>query len=181
MIRSSEGPLSANIGNTDPAYRKEGALGVALETFENRVAPAEPLDETEAARRSADLVDRFTEDSAKVLDASEVNARRRADGRLPANLILSRDAGDHRPHLMPIRERFGPSWGASWRCRSSAGSRWRSGWSPSRRRSAFPGVSSTRPGRPWPRRRWAASTRSTSTSRARTCPPTTAGTWTRRT
>jgi 2,3-bisphosphoglycerate-independent phosphoglycerate mutase len=40
-----------------------------------------------------------------------VNARRRAEGRLPANVILSRDAGDHRPHLMPIRERFGPSWG----------------------------------------------------------------------
>src|SRR5881392_3443456 len=32
VIRSSEGPLSADVSNTDPAYRKEGALGVALET-----------------------------------------------------------------------------------------------------------------------------------------------------
>jgi len=35
----------------------------------------------------------------------------RAEGRLPANLILTRDGGDHVPHLTPIQERFGPSWG----------------------------------------------------------------------
>ena len=111
VIRSEEGSLSANVANTDPAYRKEGALGVALETFEPRVASAEPLDDAEATRRASELVDRFTEDSARVLDASEVNARRRAAGRLPANLILSRDAGDHVPRLVPIKERFGPAWG----------------------------------------------------------------------
>jgi 2,3-bisphosphoglycerate-independent phosphoglycerate mutase len=111
VIRSSAGPLSAEVGNTDPAYRKEGPLGVALERFENHVAVAEPLEDTEEARRSADLINRFTEDSARVLAASEVNARRRAEGRLAANLILSRDAGDHVPQLIPIKERFGPSWG----------------------------------------------------------------------
>jgi len=111
VVRSSAGPLSAEVGNTDPAYAKEGTLGVALETFENTVARSEPLDETDEASRAAALVNRFTEDSANVLDASEVNARRRALGRLPANLILSRDAGDHVPHLTPIKDRFGPSWG----------------------------------------------------------------------
>ena len=111
VIRSSEGPLSAAMGNTDPAYLKEGPLGVALETFGHRVARAEPLDDSDQAQRAAELVDRFTEESAGVLEASEVNAQRRAEGRLPANLILSRDAGDHVPHLTPIKERFGPSWG----------------------------------------------------------------------
>jgi 2,3-bisphosphoglycerate-independent phosphoglycerate mutase len=111
VIRSPEGPLSAEVGNTDPAYRKEGSLGVALETFENRVEAAEALADTDGARRAAELVNRFTEESARVLDASEVNARRRAEGRLAANLILSRDAGDHVPDLVPIRERFGPAWG----------------------------------------------------------------------
>ena len=108
---STAGPLSAEVGNTDPAYRKEGPLGVALETFESRVARAVPLDDSEEAARSADLVNRFTEESARVLEVSEVNARRRAEGRLAANLILCRDGGDHVPHLTPIRERFGPSWG----------------------------------------------------------------------
>jgi 2,3-bisphosphoglycerate-independent phosphoglycerate mutase len=111
VIRCSDGPLSAAVSNTDPAYAKEGPLGVALETFESRVATAEPLEDTEAARRAADLTNEFVRRSAEILEASEANARRRSDGRLPANLILTRDAGDHIPRLQPIKERFGPSWG----------------------------------------------------------------------
>jgi len=111
VIRSARGPLSANVTNTDPAYRKEGHLGVALETFEPEVARCEPLDGTEGARRSAELTNAFVEQSAKILDASEVNAARRRRGKLPGNLILTRDGGDHRPALQPIGERFGPAWG----------------------------------------------------------------------
>jgi 2,3-bisphosphoglycerate-independent phosphoglycerate mutase len=111
VIRSSEGALSAEVSNTDPAYRKEGSLGVALETFEPTVATAEPLEDTEAARRAADITNAFVEGSHRILDASEVNARRRASGKLPGNVILTRDAGDHRPRLQPIKERFGPAWG----------------------------------------------------------------------
>jgi 2,3-bisphosphoglycerate-independent phosphoglycerate mutase len=111
VVGSDEGPLSAEVTNTDPAYRKEGSLGVALETFEQEVARAEPLEDTEAARRAADLTNAFVEGSAKILDASDVNAERRRSGKLPANLILTRDGGDHRPNLQPIEERFGPQWG----------------------------------------------------------------------
>jgi 2,3-bisphosphoglycerate-independent phosphoglycerate mutase len=111
VIRSSEGPLSADISNTDPAYAKQGSLGVALETFENRVARSEPLEDTHEARRAADLTNEFVRESARLLDASEINARRRSEGRLPANLVLTRDAGDHIPELQPILERFGPTWG----------------------------------------------------------------------
>ena len=111
VIRSSAGPLSANISNTDPAYAKHGSLGVALETFENRVARSEPLDDTAEARRAADLTNEFVRASAKLLAASDINTRRRAKGRLPANLLLTRDAGDNIPELQPIRERFGPEWG----------------------------------------------------------------------
>jgi len=110
VIRSSEA-LSAAISNTDPAYSKQGSLGVALETFEDRVARSEPLEESEGARRAAALTNTFVGDSAGILDASETNDRRRREGRLPANLILTRDAGDHVPRLTPIRDRFGPSWG----------------------------------------------------------------------
>jgi 2,3-bisphosphoglycerate-independent phosphoglycerate mutase len=111
VMRSLEGALSANVTNTDPAYAKEGSLGVALETFANRVAECRPLDDSEEARRAAGLTNHFVRESARTLEASEVNARRRAEGRLPANLILTRDAGDHVPRLEPIKERFGPEWG----------------------------------------------------------------------
>jgi 2,3-bisphosphoglycerate-independent phosphoglycerate mutase len=111
VIRSSEGPLTANVSNTDPAYAKQGSLGVALETFEDRVAWSEPLDGSDQARRAAELTNEFVRASASVLEASDTNARRRGEGRLPANLVLTRDAGDHVPRLQPIRDRFGPSWG----------------------------------------------------------------------
>lgn len=111
VIRSNGGRLSAEVSNTDPAYRKEGPLGVALETFEPEVARSEPLEDTEEARRAAELTNGFVDGAAKVLDASEVNERRRRAGRLPGNLILTRDGGDHVPRLQSIRDRFGPSWG----------------------------------------------------------------------
>jgi 2,3-bisphosphoglycerate-independent phosphoglycerate mutase len=111
VIRAKEETLSAEVSNTDPAYRKEGHLGVALETFEPVVARCEPLDDTAEAGRAAALTNAIVEGAAKILDASEVNAARRRAGRLPANLILTRDGGDRRPSLQPIAERFGPSWG----------------------------------------------------------------------
>jgi 2,3-bisphosphoglycerate-independent phosphoglycerate mutase len=111
VIRSDAGPLSANISNTDPAYAKEGTLGVALETFEDRPARCEPLDDTEPSRRAAELTNLIVEEARKILEASEVNVRRRSEGRLPANLILTRDAGDHVPRLQPLKDRFGPEWG----------------------------------------------------------------------
>jgi 2,3-bisphosphoglycerate-independent phosphoglycerate mutase len=111
VIRSTAGPLSAEVSNTDPAYAKQGSLGVALETFENRVAEARALQDTDEAHRAADLTNRFVDGAARILDSSPVNERRRAEGRLPANLVLTRDAGDHIPKLQPIKQRFGPSWG----------------------------------------------------------------------
>lgn len=112
VIRTDDGsPLSAAVTNTDPAYAREGHLGVALETFEPRVVEAEPLEDTPPARHAAELTNAFVTGSASVMEASEVNERRRARGQLPANVILTRDGGDHRPRLQPIGERFGMPWG----------------------------------------------------------------------
>lgn len=111
VLRADEGALSANVTNTDPAYRKDGHLGVALETFVSEVARCEPLDDSDRARRAADATNAFVEGSAQILDASEVNAARRRVGKLPGNVILTRDGGDRRPQLQPIAERFGPTWG----------------------------------------------------------------------
>jgi 2,3-bisphosphoglycerate-independent phosphoglycerate mutase len=111
LLHPDAAPLSGNVSNTDPAYAKQGSLGVALDTFENRVARAEPLDDSEEAARAAEVTNAFVEGAARILEASEVNARRRAQGRLAANLILTRDGGDRVPDLQPIKQRFGPSWG----------------------------------------------------------------------
>jgi 2,3-bisphosphoglycerate-independent phosphoglycerate mutase len=111
LVLHADEPLSAAVTNTDPAYRREGNLGVALESYESTVESCRPLDDDEGSIRTAELTNAFVEGSHRILEESEVNERRRSEGRLPANLILTRDAGDHRPRLQPIRDRFGPSWG----------------------------------------------------------------------
>jgi 2,3-bisphosphoglycerate-independent phosphoglycerate mutase len=111
VMHADDGPLSAEVTNTDPAYRKDGPLGVALETFEPEVARCEPIVDTDAAHRAADLTNTFVESAARILEATEVNRKRREAGKLPGNLILTRDGGDHLPKLEPIRDRFGPGWG----------------------------------------------------------------------
>lgn len=106
--------LSAEVTNTDPAYGREGLLGVALEKFEDVVQTCKPMEETknpEAAELSAKLTNEFVEKSHRVLDASEVNKKRRAEGKLAGNLILTRDAGDHLPKMPPISEQFGVQFG----------------------------------------------------------------------
>jgi 2,3-bisphosphoglycerate-independent phosphoglycerate mutase len=112
VIRTDDGEaLSAEVSNTDPAYERRGALGVALETFEPHVATAVPLGSAPGAMRAAELTNAFVEGSARILDASEINSRRREAGKLPGNLILTRDGGDHLPRLQPIADRFGMAWG----------------------------------------------------------------------
>lgn len=110
VIRSEEGPLSAEVQNSDPAYARQGALGVALETFDNQVVHVGPIAGNEndpAARRAADLTNEWLAAAYEVLEASEVNEKRRAAGKLPGNFILTRDGGDHVPDLVPFKQKFG--------------------------------------------------------------------------
>jgi 2,3-bisphosphoglycerate-independent phosphoglycerate mutase len=99
--------LSAQISNTDPAYARVGGLGIARAVAGNTVEACVPLVDAPQARRAADLVNEFTQRSRAVLERHPVNQRRRAEGKLPANLILLRDASDHLPRVPGIAERFG--------------------------------------------------------------------------
>jgi len=114
VIRSDEGPLSAEVHNSDPAYGRQGALGVALETFDNEVVVVAPVEGNEgepAAVRASDLTNEWLRAAFDVLDASEVNASRRKAGKLPGNFILTRDGGDHLPKLQAFKDKFGPEMG----------------------------------------------------------------------
>ncbi len=82
--------LSAQITNTDPAYGRVGALGVARTVVRDEVEPCVPLEEERAAARAAELVNQFTERSRAVLEEHPVNVQRRARGEPPANLVLLR-------------------------------------------------------------------------------------------
>ncbi|HDN85895.1 MAG: phosphoglycerate mutase [Candidatus Omnitrophota bacterium] len=99
--------LSGFITNTDPAYGREGVFGVALEKFSPYLTSAKPMpgyEEDKGAQLAAKLVNEFTEKSMKVLENSSINIERRKKGLLPANVILSRDAGSSLPKFKPIEE-----------------------------------------------------------------------------
>ncbi len=105
VIRGMRSRLSGWITNTDPAYDREGVFGVAREKFENFVAISSPMsgyEKSPEAVEAANLLNEFTQKSNKVLDDSALNKKRVAEGNLPANIILARDAGDHLPKFPKI-------------------------------------------------------------------------------
>ena len=100
-------PLSGNVANTDPGFRKKGAFGVPNEDYVSQALPCRPLDQSEGARLTAEVVNAFVKESAAVLTASEVNRRRADRGALPSNLLLFRDGG----HTLPVLPDFSAATG----------------------------------------------------------------------
>ena len=114
VLRADDARLSAEVENSDPAYGRSGALGVAKETFDNHVVHVTPVaghENDEAAQLAARLTNQWLRASYEVLAASEVNEKRETAGKLPGNFILTRDGGDHLPDLVPFKEKFGPEMG----------------------------------------------------------------------
>lgn len=115
VIRGMHQKLSGWITNTDPAYDREGVFGVAKEKFENIVAVSEAMpgyENSPEAQEAAKLLNEFTEKSMQVLNAAAINKKRISEGKMPGNLILSRDAGDHLPKFPPIQEEFNLRFGS---------------------------------------------------------------------
>jgi 2,3-bisphosphoglycerate-independent phosphoglycerate mutase len=107
LVIRSEDMLSGNISNTDPAYKRINSIGVADLEAEMVLKTSNPLDETEEARISAELVNEFTRKATPILDKHEVNRRRAKKGKMKANVILSRDAGSMVPKFPALSELYG--------------------------------------------------------------------------
>ena len=107
VIRSKDKHLSGNISNTDPAYSRIKGIGVAEPEAEMILRKCRPMDKTEEAKISANLINEFIEKSRAILEEHKVNKRRVAEGKLSANVILTRDAGHRLPKFFNINERYG--------------------------------------------------------------------------
>jgi len=107
LVIRADIPLSGAISNTDPAYARSEGIGVARTDGRMMLEDAMPLEETESARNSAELVNEFVHESHLVLDRHEINKKRIAQGRLSANVILTRDAGDRLPRFPRISDLYG--------------------------------------------------------------------------
>jgi len=107
VIRSKEKKLSGNITNTDPAYTRIKGIGVAEPEAEMILKKCEPLEKTEEAKISANLVNEFTQKGMTILDNNKINKKRTKEGKLKANVILTRDAGHRLPKFPHLNQRYG--------------------------------------------------------------------------
>jgi 2,3-bisphosphoglycerate-independent phosphoglycerate mutase len=108
LVIRADALLSAAISNTDPAYARVGGFGAAKETpGPERFVNCVPESKEDGAIRAAKLVNEFSARAQRVLNSSEVNRERVRQGKLPANIVLLRDAGDHIPRLTSFSERYG--------------------------------------------------------------------------
>jgi 2,3-bisphosphoglycerate-independent phosphoglycerate mutase len=106
LIKSKGKPLSSNITNSDPAYTIVNGIGVAQAKVEMVLKTCEPTDNTEEAKISAALVNEFIDKTHKLWENHPVNVKRAAEGKLKANVVLTRDAGHLLPKFFNINERY---------------------------------------------------------------------------
>ncbi len=109
VINTKEKQLSGNITNTDPAYARIKGIGVAEPKAKMILKKCEPLEKTEEAKISANLVNEFTQKSIAILDEHEVNENRVKEGKLKASVILTRDAGHRLPKFPHLNQQYGLS------------------------------------------------------------------------
>jgi 2,3-bisphosphoglycerate-independent phosphoglycerate mutase len=106
LIKSKAKPFSSNITNSDPAYTIVNGLGVAKAEVEMVLQTCKQTDKTEAAKVSAALVNEFIDKSHMLWENHPINVKRAAEGKLKANVVLTRDAGHLMPKFFNINERY---------------------------------------------------------------------------
>lgn len=106
VIKRKNKPMSSKITNTDPAYSIINGLGVAETTVDMHLKMCAPTDESNEGQISADLVNEFTEKTHKLWENHPINLKRAAEGKLKANVVLSRDAGSQLPNFFSINDRY---------------------------------------------------------------------------
>jgi 2,3-bisphosphoglycerate-independent phosphoglycerate mutase len=106
LIKSKSKALSSDITNSDPAYTIVNGLGVAKAEVEMVLQTCEPTNKTEAAKVSATLVNEFIDKSHELWENHPINIKRAAEGKLKANVVLTRDAGHLLPRFFNINEHY---------------------------------------------------------------------------
>jgi len=104
--------LSSNITNSDPAYAVINGIGVATPNAGMILKKCTPTAATEEAQNSAALVTEFIEKTHKLWENHAVNRKRASEGKLKANVVLTRDAGHLLPKFFDINERYGVKFAA---------------------------------------------------------------------
>ncbi len=106
-IRCKGKSLSSEITNTDPAYARVSGMGIAKAVTDfMKIEKCLPLNDSENSSLTAKLVNEFTEQSLKIMKVSDVNEKRKENGKKILSSILLRDAGNRYPVVTPINELY---------------------------------------------------------------------------
>ena len=109
-IRTDSKKLSSKIANTDPAYSNIGGMGVAKTVGDFlKIEKCIPLEETEESKFTANLVNELNEQSISIMKESQINKKRKEQGKKLLSCILLRDAGNKYPDVVPINEKYSMS------------------------------------------------------------------------
>ncbi len=106
IVMTSRNKLSGNISNTDPAYGRIKGIGVAEPKAKMLLKKCKPLDKTEEAKISARLVNEFIQKTVTLLQKHEINRKRVEEGKLKANVILTRDGGHRLPKFPHLNQQY---------------------------------------------------------------------------
>jgi 2,3-bisphosphoglycerate-independent phosphoglycerate mutase len=93
------GGFSDNVTNTDTYQHEKGKIWV-----KDKFDWSKALDDDENTEFAANLINAFVDQSFKVLNEHPINQIRRKRGLMPANIILTRDAGVEVPELNKFRK-----------------------------------------------------------------------------
>ncbi|WP_179372427.1 alkaline phosphatase family protein [Nitrosopumilus ureiphilus] len=106
-IRANSRKLSSKITNTDPAYSNIGGMGVAKAVGDFlKIEKCLPLEDDEDSKFTANIVNEFSEQSIRIMKESQVNKKRKEQGKKQLSCILLRDAGNKYPDVIPINEKY---------------------------------------------------------------------------
>lgn len=106
-IRCEGQYLSSSITNTDPAYSRVSGMGIAKAVTDYmKIEKCLPLNDSMNSDLTAKLVNEFTEQALRIMKTSEVNHKRRKNGKKLLNSILLRDAGNRYPVVKPINDLY---------------------------------------------------------------------------
>jgi 2,3-bisphosphoglycerate-independent phosphoglycerate mutase len=106
VIRSKDKPLSGKIYNSDPAYAIVNGLGVAQTKVDMSLKTVEALEDTEAAKNAAALTNEIIDKTHELWEDHPINKKRAAEGKLKANILLTRDASSIMPRFFNINQYY---------------------------------------------------------------------------
>ncbi len=95
-----EGDLSENVSNVDPAYKKIGRFGVAINDNTDKLSECRALDPDKKTKFTARIVNSFVKQSREILSKQELNFKRKKKYLLAANVIIPRSCGITLPNLV---------------------------------------------------------------------------------